>query len=647
MNFDKKYLKILTDLTNQNDLFLLSYWLQYHKNFINDISIITHDNNIDYPYCKIIKDLNFNDENYLKLSLNDFLIINDKDQYNNINFRKFTAYSKKNTKYEFNNTFELLNNLINEDISFIEKEEIETTNKSFIINIENLINNKLIENQDNDNDNTKYVYDILKSKYKNKLFIVTGGCGFIGSHLVDELISQDHKVIVIDNLLTGNINNLNTSDNVIYENIDINNFELLNKTIDEYDNIDGIYHLAEMSDNNLCITNPLLCYNTNIIGCLNILEIARNKKINKVIISSTNVNYDNLTPYKISKNTIEDFVVFYIENYEMNITLLKYPNVYGKRQINNKVNDENSLYVTDIISANILSYYSNYNGILNLYKELLELSEKNQTFYEIGWKSLINIKEGIDMTLNNYSYDDDDNSEDIGFIILRHVINAETNCYWQLCYNSIRKHYPNNKIVIIDDNSNKEYLKSNINLYKTKIIESEYPKRGELLPYYYYNKNKFFKIAVILHDSTIINKYINFYVDSYAMLWDIDHDCDDVDNDTYIINHFNSPELSLFYHNKLHWKGCFGSMTVIKHSFLSSINDIFNFNTLLPLILTRKDRCSLERVIACIFQYKDKYSCLISCITNLRMAFQLNYENYINNSNMYNNMSIVKYWSGR
>ena len=71
----------------------------------------------------------------------------------------------------------------------------------------------------------------------------------------------------------------------------------------------------------------------------------------------------------------------------------------------------------------------------------------------------------------------------IGFIILRHVNNETTNKYWLHCYNCIREHYPENSILIIDDNSNYNFI-TNEQLYKTNIINSEYPGRGELLTYY-------------------------------------------------------------------------------------------------------------------------------------------------------------------
>ena len=97
----------------------------------------------------------------------------------------------------------------------------------------------------------------------------------------------------------------------------------------------------------------------------------------------------------------------------------------------------------------------------------------------------------------------------VGFIILRHVNNTHTNQYWIYSYNCIRILYPENDILIIDDNSNYEYI-TNITLYKTTIINSEFPKRGELLPYYYYLNNKLFDIAVIIHDSVFITKKIDF-----------------------------------------------------------------------------------------------------------------------------------------
>ena len=76
-----------------------------------------------------------------------------------------------------------------------------------------------------------------------------------------------------------------------------------------------------------------------------------------------------------------------------------------------------------------------------------------------------------------------------GFIITRHVNSETTNKYWNNCVRCIRRFYPCRKIVIIDDNSNKEFLIPFANYTNVEIVESEFPGRGELLPYYYFLKN--------------------------------------------------------------------------------------------------------------------------------------------------------------
>ena len=91
---------------------------------------------------------------------------------------------------------------------------------------------------------------------------------------------------------------------------------------------------------------------------------------------------------------------------------------------------------------------------------------------------------------------------DQGFIILRHVNSAQTNNYWITCYDKIREFYPNTKILLIDDNSNYEYVSKDkeATLTHTTIINSEFKGRGEILPYYYYMRNKLFDIAVVIQD---------------------------------------------------------------------------------------------------------------------------------------------------
>jgi hypothetical protein len=73
--------------------------------------------------------------------------------------------------------------------------------------------------------------------------------------------------------------------------------------------------------------------------------------------------------------------------------------------------------------------------------------------------------------------------DDFGFIITRHVNSEKTNKYWNNCVKCIKRLYPLKKIIIIDDNSNYNYVKSDFNYNNVEIIQSEYPGRGELFPY--------------------------------------------------------------------------------------------------------------------------------------------------------------------
>lgn len=189
-----------------------------------------------------------------------------------------------------------------------------------------------------------------------------------------------------------------------------------------------------------------------------------------------------------------------------------------------------------------------------------------------------------------------------GFIILRHVTDELTNRYWIHSYHCVRRFYPEAPIVIVDDNSKAEFV-ATLPLYKTKIVQGEYPGRGELLPYYYYLKNKWFDVAVILHDSVFMNARIDFTVNNYRMLWEFEHSWDQTEAEEKMIDVLNnSAELREFHANKSLWKGCFGCMSIIRHDFLVYLDNKYDLGRLLDCVLARYDRCSLERVLACMLQ---------------------------------------------
>lgn len=207
------------------------------------------------------------------------------------------------------------------------------------------------------------------------------------------------------------------------------------------------------------------------------------------------------------------------------------------------------------------------------------------------------------------------NNKTIGFIILRHVNSVKTNEYWKHCYKCIRRFYPENPILIVDSNSDKKYI-SDISLYKTTVVESEFPGRGLLLPYYYYLKLKPFDTAVIFHDSVFIHKYINFNVDTYKILWEFEHDWDNPSDEIAILNIYNDEKIVDFYKNKDLWKGCFGALSVVTHEYLSEVNSIYSIEKLLDVIKEKPKHLCFERIIAVLLQIcsKEKKSSLLGDI---------------------------------
>lgn len=186
----------------------------------------------------------------------------------------------------------------------------------------------------------------------------------------------------------------------------------------------------------------------------------------------------------------------------------------------------------------------------------------------------------------------------LGFVMVRHIQNETTSKYWYKSCQYIRQHYPNAPIVIIDDNSNPQFVHPQLEktIPNLRIIPSEYPRCGEMLGYYYFWKNKWFDKAVVMHDSVFLKKWIDF--ERYRcvrFLWHFDTKVfDDVPTETEYLRKVDGPYLRT-YENKDLWNGCFGVMSVIDHDFLRKIQSIF---VLMDVVKTRPQRSCMERVFA-------------------------------------------------
>ena len=224
--------------------------------------------------------------------------------------------------------------------------------------------------------------------------IVTGGAGFIGSNLVDELIKQEIEVIVLDNLSTGKIENINPRA-VFYEcnisKMPMDTFKYL------FEDVDTVFHLAATPQVQYSIENPL--DNNNLHSLINMLEVSKLIGAKRFVFSSSSAVYGNpkytpidenhpinpLSPYALHKLIGEQYCKLYSDIYNLDTVSLRYFNVYGNRmpkegayksvlsvfkeQYNkqpfNIVNDgeqkRDFIHVNDIIQANLLAANSTNN----------------------------------------------------------------------------------------------------------------------------------------------------------------------------------------------------------------------------------------------------------------------------------------------
>jgi hypothetical protein len=204
------------------------------------------------------------------------------------------------------------------------------------------------------------------------------------------------------------------------------------------------------------------------------------------------------------------------------------------------------------------------------------------------------------------------------FILTRHVNSSDTNQYWNLCIQHIRRFYPN-KIVVIDDKSDEKFIKQHYEYKNVEIIYTDYPARGELLPYYYYYIYKFADNALIIHDSVFIAKKLNlqYLIDKKTKvmpLWHFSNEKkENIGNTNFLLSKLkNNHELiSLLNVDKSFdvlgkfntdiWMGCFGCQSFINYNYLSELQTKYNLFNLLNFIKCRSDRCCFERVMGLLF----------------------------------------------
>jgi dTDP-glucose 4,6-dehydratase len=228
---------------------------------------------------------------------------------------------------------------------------------------------------------------------KNSKILVTGGAGFIGSHIVDKLIESDADVTILDNLDTGKMENIAQHEqniNFHFVKGDIRNFNIVKQLVKD---TDAVFNIAAIASVQRSIENPLLVNEVNVEGTLNLLKASVDSNVKRFIqVSSAAVYGDTqtlpvredfnpmpLSPYAVSKLAAENYALVFNKIYGLETVCLRYFNVYGPRQANNDysgvitifanalLNNQppnvfgdgeqtrDFVFVKDVISANLLA----------------------------------------------------------------------------------------------------------------------------------------------------------------------------------------------------------------------------------------------------------------------------------------------------
>ena len=180
---------------------------------------------------------------------------------------------------------------------------------------------------------------------KEKIALITGGAGFIGSHLVEKLLHEGHKVIVLDNFSNGRLENLadvKSNENLTIKNVDISDYQNIKNY---FKDVSWVFHLAALADIVPSIQHPLTYHKSNVDGTINVLEASHKNAVKRFIYTASSSCYgipdiyptpeDSPIrpeyPYALTKYLGEQYALHWNRIYDLPVVSLRLFNVYGPR----------------------------------------------------------------------------------------------------------------------------------------------------------------------------------------------------------------------------------------------------------------------------------------------------------------------------
>jgi len=301
--------------------------------------------------------------------------------------------------------------------------------------------------------------------------LVTGGCGFIGSHTVDRLVNDGHEVVILDNLSSGSLRNIEHhkgNPKVQFHHVDIADYITISPL---FKGVTKVFHLGALADIVPSIEQPMNYHHSNVDGTISVLEACRHNKVQRVIYAASSSCYgipdkyptpetaaiSPQYPYALTKYLGEQYCMHWHRVYDLNITSLRFFNVYGPRartsgtygavfgvflaqKLNGKsytvVGDgkqtRDFTFVTDVVNAcvtasdnqqcagEIMNIGSGNTYSVNRLVELLDgpvvyipkrpgepdctFADTSKISKKVGWKPLVSLEEGVKIMLENINY---------------------------------------------------------------------------------------------------------------------------------------------------------------------------------------------------------------------------------------------------
>lgn len=238
--------------------------------------------------------------------------------------------------------------------------------------------------------------------------LVTGGAGFIASHVSDRLLDAGHSVTIVDNLATGKRENLPTG--AAFREVDVRDAALADVFAAEKPEI--VFHHAAQMDVRKSVTDPRYDADVNLLGTLNLLENCREHGVRKVVYAGTGgamfgeaayLPVDEkhpvlpISPYGVSKHTVEHYLYAYHVNFGLDFTVLRYPNVYGPRQDPHGEAGVVAIFALQLLSGHTPRIFGDGTKTRD-YCYVGDIVEANLLAVELGSAGLYNIGRGVEVS---------------------------------------------------------------------------------------------------------------------------------------------------------------------------------------------------------------------------------------------------------